>query len=447
MKIIYNALIVNEGKEFPGYITVDRGLILSVEKGTPSADVIETAEEKIDFNGDMLLPGVIDTHVHFRDGGTGSPKGDIESESRAASAGGVTTCFDMPNTVPPTVAIEDWEKKMIRAAAKSHVNYAFYIGATNSNLQTLIHADYSRTPGVKLFLGASTGNMLLDDKNSVRNLFKNLRCVIAVHAENQAIIEREAEKIRRTYGDSTPVEFHPAIRSREACIESVKGIVGLAKKVTTSRLHVLHISTAEEASMFSRGKVTKKRITAETCPHYLVFGGEEDYRTYGARIKCNPAIKEKSDSEALLEAIVDGRIDTIATDHAPHLPGDKTGGAFQAASGMPGVQFALPLMLTLSDRYPLLKKTRVVELMCHNPSLIFGIDRRGFLKKGYYADFVRVRPQKWTISDSDVVSKCRWTPYAGQEVNYRVMTTYINGEDSRGSRNVMPVRFLHNGND
>ncbi len=424
--LIHNAEIINEGRRFRGYVAVDGCFITEVGEGDAPQTLLEVHGEIIDASMKWLVPGAIDTHVHFRDGGDGSPKGDIASESRAAVAGGVTTFFDMPNTTPPTVTLEAWKRKMEKAAAKSAANYAFFMGATNGNLDQLLEADYSRVPGVKLFMGSSTGNMLVDDSNAIRQLFERLECVIAVHAESQPVISGNVKKYREKYGEPVPVGLHPEIRSRRACVESSGLAVGLAR-ATGARLHVLHISTSDELELFAPGPLSGKRITAETCPHYLIFGGGSDYERYGTRVKCNPAIKERSDREALLKAVIDGRIDVIATDHAPHLPADKKGDALTAASGMPGVQFSLPLMLSMTDREPGLTPERVVELMSHNPATLYGIDRRGFIRRGYYADLVLIAETDREIADSDVVSTCGWTPYAGMELMRRVDRVWVNG--------------------
>ena len=426
-QLFFNATIVNDNHRFNGYVVVDGEFIVKIGEGSPSADI--KADKTVDFEGDFLLPGVIDTHVHFRDGGNGNPKGDITTESHAALAGGVTTYFDMPNTTPPTIDRDALETKTAKAARDSKVNYAFYLGATNSNYKELADADYTRVPGVKLFMGASTGNMLVDNQSTISRIFSGIKHPIAIHAESQDEITKATAKVKAQYGESEeiPINRHPDIRPRIACVEAAKRAIGLARQ-TGARIHLLHLSTADEAAMFSPSLDCKtKQITTETCPHYLIFGGKDDYDKFGARVKCNPSIKEKSDREALRRAIVDGRIDVIATDHAPHLPADKEGGALKAASGMPGVQFSLPLMLTLTKEIEGLTIERVVELMSHNPALIFDIDRRGFIKEGYYADIVRVKKETSTIQDKDVKSRCGWTPYAGFTTNYRVVETWVNG--------------------
>lgn len=438
MLIIHNATIINEKKSYNGYVVVDGEFIIATGEGPLPAEYRNsTGNETIDAGGSLLIPGAIDTHVHFRDGGDGSPKGDIATESLAAVTGGVTTFFDMPNTVPPTVSVEAWEKKMEHAAKTSYANYAFFIGATNSNLPVLLEADYSRIPGVKLFMGSSTGNMLVDDSSTIRNMFSRLKCVIAVHAEDQSVISENTSRLRKEYDNEVPLEMHPALRSREACVKSSATAAALAVE-TGAKLHILHISTADELVGIDHAD---SNITRETCPHYLLFGGKDDYLHHGSRIKCNPAIKEQSDRDALRKAVADGgMIDVIATDHAPHLPADKEGNALTAASGMPGVQFSLPLMMTMADS-GILSHERVVELMCHNPATLYNVDRRGFIRRGFYADLVLIEKHDHTITDADVVSRCGWTPYAGISLTRCVASTWVNGKKAPQLGVARPVKF------
>jgi len=441
-ELITGAIIVNEGRKFRGYVLVKDEFISAVGEGDPDPELTSGADVVTNLCGGWLLPGVIDTHVHFRDGGDGAnPKGNFASESRAALEGGVTTVFDMPNTVPPTVSLRNLAVKTAHAAETSAVNYAFFLGATDSNLQELISADYSSVPGVKVFMGASTGNMLVDDDDRISRIFSSVGAVKAVHAENQRMLDANLRLLREKYPDGNiPVWEHPAWRSADLCISATEKAMETARK-TGARLHVCHVSTAAEASLFDAGSVGGKRITAETCPQYLYFGGVSDYQRLGAQIKCNPAIKERSDADALLEALAEGRIDTIATDHAPHLLSDKQGSLTQAASGMPGVQFSLRLMLELSFRNPCLTIERVVELMSHNPAEIFGIQRRGFIRPGMYADLVAVRRcDSYHIGDSQVVSACGWTPYAGIELTSEITKVWLNGTTSKP----MQVKFSHN---
>lgn len=425
--LLHNAEIVNEGCRFRGYIVISGDKITEVTAGSPAQSLLDDTDiRKIDIKGDLLMPGVIDTHVHFRDPGL-TAKGDIATESRAAVAGGVTSYLDMPNTRPATVTIGGWEEKMARAAGTSAANYGFFIGATNDNIDTLLAADYTRVPGIKLFMGSSTGNMLVDSGSSLERIFAETDTVIAVHAEDEPTIRRNRLILERELaGLPVPIELHSLVRSRQACLETSRHAVELARR-HNARLHLLHISTAEELSLLECGDIGDKRITAETCPHYLTLT-VADYATRGARIKCNPAIKTGADRVALTHALAERRIDVIATDHAPHLPADKEGDLFQAASGMPGVQFSLQRMLEIAPAAKL-DATDVVRLMCHNPARLYRMDRRGFLRPGFYADIVRVHrlDPPGTIDDSHVLSRCGWTPYAGDTSSHTIATTWVNG--------------------
>ncbi|MCC8175582.1 MAG: amidohydrolase family protein [Bacteroidales bacterium] len=416
--LIYNARVVNEGRSFLGFVAVgDDGLIAEVGEGMPSQEMLAQAKEAVDTQGWLLLPGAIDVHVHFRDPGL-THKGDFATESMAALKGGVTSVIDMPNVKPVTVTLADWERKMERAAQVSHVNYSAYFGATADNIPSLMDLDYSRVAGVKLFLGSSTGNMLLNDPATLRQLLSTVPAVIAVHAENDAMVKAGMEWAKREFeGGEVPIPMHSAIRSRRACFSAAKQIIELARE-TGARLHLLHVSTQEELALLDAGGVGEKRVTAETCPHYLLLSAY-DYPRLGAKMKCNPAIKLPSDAAALRQALLDGRIDTIGTDHAPHLWSEKHGDALTAASGMPSIQFALPLMLDM------LPPEVVVEKMAHNPARIFGIVRRGFLRPGYHADMVLVSPTEWTVTRDDILSPCGWSPYEGRTLNHRVERTFL----------------------
>ena len=433
-----NALIINEGASFEGWLLTEGPLIGSLGRGVAPDDVVALADERIDASGKMLLPGVIDTHVHFRDPGL-TEKADMSTESRAAIAGGVTSFLDMPNTVPQTTSIEALEAKMARAAEVSEANYGFFIGATNNNLETLLKVDYTKVPGVKLFLGSSTGNMLVDAESTLHKLFEEIDAVIAVHAEDEAIIAAARERLKAEWPDGIPVELHPDVRPREACVAATRRAISLAEE-TGARVHICHVSTADELRLIADAKRRSVKVTAETCPQYLLWD-RNDFLTLGARVKCNPSIKETSDRIALVRALAEGGvIDTIATDHAPHLLSQKQGDALKAASGMPMIQFSLPAMLDLAATDPeaedLVTPERIVELMCHAPARLFGIERRGFLRPGYYADLVLVEPVGLSggkISDSDVVSRCGWTPLAGRHLSYRVDSTWVNGRKGGGS--------------
>lgn len=424
--LIHNAIIVNEGSTRRGWVLTDGCRIDSTGEGEPPHSVREAADVAEDAGGQLLLPGAIDEHVHFRDPGL-TMKADIASESRAAVAGGVTTFFDMPNTVPQTTSIAAWQQKMDRAEEVSVANYAFWIGATDSNMEELLCADYTRIPGVKVFMGSSTGNMALGRKDSLRRLFHEVKARFAVHAEDDEVIKANAAAMREKYapGD-VPVECHPLIRSREACLKATEAAIALAREENAA-LQVMHISTADELKCFTPGgDPATKRLTAETCVQYL-WWSDEDYARLGAKMKCNPAIKSLSDRDALRKAVADGTIDVIATDHAPHLIADKTGGALSAASGIPLIQFSLPMMLTLARRGVFGMET-VVEKMCHAPARIFGVTGRGFIRPGYFADLVLADVSRdFLVEEGYVLNKCGWTPLAGESLSARITATWVNG--------------------
>ncbi len=423
--LLYNGLIINEGERYIGFISIIDEYISQVGRGEPTEILLDDADEAIDLNGDMVIPGVIDTHVHFRDPGL-TEKGDMATESRAAVMGGVTSFIDMPNTNPPTVTKAAIEDKMKRAADVAVANYGFFIGATNNNFEEIATADFTRVAGVKVFMGSSTGNMLVDDSSTISKIFSKIKAPVAIHAEDEATIAACRAAAVAEYGEDVPVEVHPEIRSRRACYLATSRAVELARKHGT-RLHVCHISTADELTLFSPGNVASKNITAETAPHYLFFDSN-DYTTLGARVKCNPAIKDCSDKIALLRALEHGVIDTIATDHAPHLLKSKEGGALKAASGMPGIEFSLAVMLEIADENPSLTEERIVEVMCHNPALIFRIDHRGFLRRGYYADITVIGKCRTKITDESVTSRCGWTPLAGFTLSRMPVMTIVNGK-------------------
>ncbi len=421
--LIHNALIVNEGRRYHGWVAISGALIAAVGEGDPDESLRRIAASHFDAGRRMLLPGAIDEHVHFRDPGL-THKADMATESAEAAAGGVTSFIDMPNTRPATLTVEAVGRKMDRAAQVSTANYAFYIGAAADNLDEIKRADFSRVAGVKLFLGSSTGNMLLDDDSALRRLFTEVNALIAVHAESEAEIRACRERIVAEHGENLPVGFHPAIRSRKACVDATRRAVALARQ-TGARLHVLHISTADELAEFTDAPVDNKRITAETCPQYLIFYSA-DYSRLGSRIKCNPAIKEQTDRDALRRAVNNGVIDCIATDHAPHLLAEKQGTALTAVSGMPMIRFSLPVMLTLA-RQGCFSIEKVVQTMAHNPAKIYSIDRRGFIRPGYYADLALVEEADYTVDDSMVAGRCGWTPLNGMTLSYRIASTWLNG--------------------
>lgn len=441
--LIKNALVVNEGRKFKGSVVVEGETIAEIlnENEHPALP----CEETIDAEGMYLIPGVIDTHVHFREPGL-TLKADIATESQAAAAGGVTTIMDMPNTQPQTTTIQALNEKLELLAEKCVVNYSCYFGATNNNHNLFSALDKHRVAGVKVYMGSSTGNMLVDRMNSLRHIFGGTDLLIAAHCEDQHIINRNTELYKKEFPDGkVPIFCHPAIRSAEACHESSALAVRLAREAG-ARLHIMHISTARELSLFEEGAVEHKRITAEACIPHLYFC-EEDYRRLGARIKCNPAIKSAADRNALREAVNTDRIDTIATDHAPHLLEEKKGGALKAASGIPIIRFSLLSMLELTAQ-GVFTLEKVVEKMCHAPALLYRIDRRGFIRKGYRADLVLVRPvAEWEVKKEHLFSKCGWSPLEGHEFRWKVDQTFVNGhplyKESRvdTSRRGQEVRF------
>lgn len=427
-QLIHNARIVNEGRIYIGWVLIAGQFIADCGEGDAPESLFSSAAQVVDAKECLLLPGVIDAHVHFRDPGL-TEKGDMETESRAAVAGGVTSFIDMPNTRPATTSMAAVEDKMRRAAQVASANYGFFIGATADNFDELLRADYSRVAGVKLFMGSSTGNMLLSDPALLERLFAEVPALIAVHAEDEELLRLRRQAVIERYGEDLEIEFHPVIRSHEVCLAATRRAVELARR-HNSRLHVLHLSTADELALFTPGDVEGKRITCETGPQYLVFS-DEQYPLLGARIKCNPAIKRPADRDALRQALIDGIIDTIATDHAPHLLEQKRGTALTAASGMPLIQFALPVMIEMVNE-GIFTLPLIVEKMAHNPARLYGIDRRGFIRKGYYADLTLVDDdcEPYTITDQWVMSRCGWTPFSGLSINVRVIATWVNGREA-----------------
>lgn len=424
--ILYNADIVNDNSRFKGYVVIDGELIDDVKAGMPDQGLLSSCERSIDLSGMLLIPGAIDDQVHFRDPGL-THKADIASESLAAIAGGVTSFMDMPNTKPQTTTLEALESKYEHAAEVSAANYSFYIGATNDNIDTVKNVDFSQTCGVKAFLGSSTGNMLVDNPQTLERLFGEVPALIAIHSEDEKIIRTNRELFTQKYGDDLPVEFHPLIRSVEACYESTARAIELAKRLNT-RLHILHLSTARELELLNDSPLSQKRITAEVCVHHLWFC-DKDYKKYGNRIKCNPAIKTAADRDALREGLLQNKLDIVATDHAPHLLSEKVGNCLVAASGAPLVQFSLVAMLELAHQN-VFSIEKVVEKMCHAPADLYHIDRRGYIRKGYYADLVVVNPNEpHTITASDVLSKCGWSPFEGSTMHNSVARTFLNGEE------------------
>lgn len=416
--LIKGGIIVNEGRSFEGDLVVDGELISEIYEGMAPRGIYD---QIVDASGCFVLPGVIDDHVHFREPGL-TRKADIESESRAAAYGGVTSYMEMPNTVPQTTTLEAWEEKRKLGAEKSHVNYSFFYGATNDNVDSFAQLDRHRVPGIKLFMGSSTGNMLVDKMEALQRVFqtaKQLELPVMTHCEDTEIINRNMAAAKAQYGEDPAVEHHPEIRSEEACYESSKLAVELAKQFGT-RLHIAHLTTAKELELLG-GHITGEAVIA-----HLYFC-DADYATKKALIKCNPAVKTKTDRDALRRALTDGRIATIGTDHAPHEWKDKQGGCAKAASGMPMVQFSLVTMLELVDE-GVLTIERMVELMAHQPAELFQVSKRGFLRQGYQADIVVVRPHTpWKVTKDVIQSKCKWSPMEDHEYQWQVEQTFCNG--------------------
>jgi dihydroorotase len=416
-KIINNCVIINEGERFAGGVVINGEQIESIFKGLPDFPL---EGEIIDAGGKWLIPGVIDDHVHFREPGA-TQKADIASESAAAAAGGITSFMDMPNNTPPAVSLSLLEEKYTRAAATSLANYSFYLGAGNSNINEIKKSDPRYVCGVKLFMGSSTGNMLVDNAKSLSAIFAESPLLIATHCEEESIIQRNLERFRQEYGAAIPAKFHHLIRSEDACIRSTAKAVELALRYQ-SRLHILHLTTAKETANFP----TEKYISGEICAHHLWFS-KEDVDTLGNLIKCNPAIKRADDREALRCAVHSGKIAVIASDHAPHLWQDKQQPYLQAPSGIPLVQHTLQMMLELCRQH-VFTPEQVVERMCHGPAKAFGIQQRGFIREGYYADLVLIDPDAdYTVDKTNIRYKCGWSPLEGLSFHSRITHTFING--------------------
>lgn len=419
-------MIVNEGSHFVGSVIIDGEFIETVIPGELPGHIAGTAQRMVDAKGKWILPGVIDDQVHFREPGL-THKAEIATESIAAVAGGVTSFMDMPNTLPQTTSLEALEWKYNRAAEVSPANYSFYIGATNDNFEVLKRVDFSQVCGVKIFMGSSTGNMLVDNDTSLRKIFAEIPALIAVHCEKEEIIQANKKYYTERFGEELPIFFHPLIRSAEACYASSAQAVELATQYGT-RLHLLHLSTARETTLLDQSPLSEKRITGEVCVHHLWFD-DNDYAQYGNRIKWNPAIKTCGDRQALREALRNNRLDVVATDHAPHLWHEKQGSCLKAASGGPLVQHSLQLMLELAQQ-GVFTLEQVVEKMCHAPAQLYRIDRRGYLRPGYYADLVVVDPCKpYTVTPENILSKCRWSPFEGHTFPATIERTFVNGHE------------------
>lgn len=423
--LIKNATVVNEGRTYQASVWIEGDKIAAVYEDTLPPSVIEAAAEVIDAAGMWLLPGAIDDQVHFREPGL-THKADIASESRAAVAGGVTTFMDMPNTKPQTTTVAELEWKLRRGAETSRANYSFFFGGTNDNMDEIRKIDRKRVPGLKLFLGSSTGNMLVDRKESLERIFSEAGMLIATHCEKEEVIKRNIARYTALYGEDLDISFHSRIRSEEACYASSAEAVELAARLN-ARLHILHLSTARELTLLDNTcTLAKKKITGEVCVHHLWFT-EADYARYGNRIKWNPAVKTAADCDALRAGINSNKIDIVATDHAPHLLSEKEGSCLKAASGGPLIQHSLLVMLELA-RQGHFTIEKVVEKMSHQPAELFRIDRRGYIRPGYYADLVLVDPDlPYTVSPTNVLYKCGWSPFEGYTFAHTVRMTFVNG--------------------
>ncbi len=438
--LIKNATIINEGRSFRSDLLIIDELISAI--GLPEHMNLPSGTKTIEATGLLLIPGVIDDHVHFRQPGLTS-KGDIHSESRAAVAGGVTSFMDMPNTIPPTITMDILNDKYRLGSENSLANYSFYIGATNTNLDEVMQADPSEVCGIKLFMGSSTGNMLVDNENTLNNLFANACLPIAAHCEDESIITKNKQFYRKRFGKDIPVNMHPLIRSREACFKSSSRAIKLAREHNT-RIHILHLSTADEVKLFSNElPLNQKRITAEACVHHLWFD-ESSYDELGNLIKWNPAIKTRFDRDALITGVNNNLIDIVATDHAPHTLTEKRKSYSEAPSGGPLIQHSLVIMLELWHR-KIFSLEKIVEMMCHNPAILFNIRRRGFIREGYKADLCLINPaDPWSVSKENLLYKCGWSPFEGIALRSKVVKTFVNGtlvydngvinEDYRGQR-------------
>ena len=422
--LIRNARIVNRGTVIHGFVMVRGGIIRAVAEGEPAVE--QDLAEVIDAKGRYLIPGVIDDQVHFREPGL-THKADMATESKAAVAGGVTSFMEMPNTSPQTTTIGELEMKYDRASLVSMANYSFYLGATNDNIEEIRKLDPGRNCGVKVFMGSSTGNMLVDDRGSLEKIFAESPSLIATHCEDEATIRRNLDKQRSRYGEDIPLVLHPEIRSEEACYLSSSLAVELARK-HGSRLHILHISTARELELFEQGTdFSKKRITGEVCVHHLWFD-DSDYERKGTLIKWNPAIKTANDRDSLLAGLLNDKLDVVATDHAPHTIEEKLSNYFGAPSGGPMVQHSLIVMLEMVHRKKMTLE-KVVQKMCHAPARLFGIKGRGFLEPGYRADMVLVdMDREWTVAHRNILYKCGWSPLEGETFHSEVTHTWVNGK-------------------
>ncbi|MEN9919821.1 MAG: hypothetical protein RL662_2257 [Bacteroidota bacterium] len=426
MYLIHNATLINEGSSIVASVLIEGELIKAVYLSSNIPNEIRSKAKVIDATGLWLLPGVIDDQVHFREPGL-THKGDIASESRAAIAGGVTSFMEMPNTNPQTTSIEALDAKFEIASTKSYANYSFYLGATNDNLSELRRVNKKEVCGIKIFMGSSTGNMLVDNRKALEAIFAETDMLIATHCEEEEIIKKNIAYYKELQAtEDLPINYHPLIRSAEACYQSSAKAIELADKYG-ARIHILHLSTAREVQLFDAKPLVDKKITGEVCVHHLWFS-DNDYAKYGSRIKWNPAVKTKEDRDAILEGLLKGKLDVIATDHAPHLLNEKVGGCFTAASGGPLVQHSLQMMLEMSKQGKITKE-EVVNKMCHAPATLFHIEKRGYIREGYYADLVLVNPNKaYSIDQSNILYKCKWSPLENETVSTTIEKTFLNGQ-------------------
>jgi dihydroorotase len=443
MTLIKNCIIVNEGNSFKGSVLI-KGKIIS--KIFEEEDLLPESVEIIDANGLIMLPGVIDDQVHFREPGS-THKGDIASESAAAVLGGVTSYMEMPNTNPPATTRDLLEEKYRIAKKSSFANYSFYLGGTNNNLAEIINADPSSICGIKLFMGSSTGNMLVDNDESLEAIFKNSPMLIAAHCEDENTIQTNMQNAKEMYGDDIPFSLHPIIRSREACIKSSEKAINLALKYNSS-LHILHISTKDEIDMIHEASKKNPKITGEVCVHYMLFDNKL-YCEMGSKIKCNPAIKTNEDKESIINAVKHGIIKVVATDHAPHTIDDKNNKYLTAPSGLPLIQHSLQIMweLHLQGHFSI---EEIADRMSHSPAIRFGVEKRGFIREGYFADIVLVDPNKSiTVDKSNINYKCKWSPFEGETFRSSIVHTFVNGKHAvafgklTGNRAGERLKFLH----
>ena len=437
--LIKNATIINEGTIKKGNILINNSII---EKVIPGNSLLPEADNIIDAGGKLLIPGVIDDQVHFREPGL-THKGDIHSESRAAVAGGITSFMEMPNTNPQTTTLSALEDKYTIASERSYANYSFYFGATNDNADELIKVDPKNVCGIKVFMGSSTGNMLVDKEEALSRIFAEAPAIVTTHCEDEATIRKNTEFYRNKFGENISFRYHPVIRSAEACFISSSKAVELASKYGT-QLHILHLSTAKEMSLLDGNTPLKnKKITGEVCVHHLWFT-EDDYDNYGSRIKWNPAVKSRADRDALREAVNSGKLDVVATDHAPHTIEEKNNTYFKAPSGGPLVQHSLVAMLEMVKQ-GIFTYEKVIEKMCHAPAILYKVHKRGFIREGYFADLTIIDPaSEWKVSKENILYKCGWSPFEGTSFSHKVTQTFVNGnlvydngavnDDIRGER-------------